>query len=285
MAPEEVQDGRGPRSGAAMTESMANKDPTHAGNFETGGIQVKNLSKTYERMTSTEITRTHALQNLNIEVGAKELVTLIGPSGCGKTTVLRIIAGLLAPTTGSVLVSGRPIRGPGADRATVFQAPGLMPWKSVLNNVVLALEFAGVPKREGRKRARYYVDLVGLSEFHNHYPAELSGGMQQRVGIARALAVEPQVLLMDEPFGALDAITRGQMQVELLQVWEREKKTVLFVTHSIDEAILLSDRIVVMKGGYVSDQVVVPIERPRSREDLFADSTAIDLKRKLVAML
>jgi NitT/TauT family transport system ATP-binding protein len=160
-----------------------------------------------------------------------------------------------------------------------------MPWKSVIGNVELALEFARIPKRDRHARAERYIDLVGLSDFSNHYPAELSGGMQQRVGIARALAVEPQVLLMDEPFGALDAITRGHMQTEVLDIWEREKKTVLFVTHSIDEAILLSDRVLVMKDGQVHDEVVVPIERPRSREDLLVHPDAIDLKRKLVRML
>jgi NitT/TauT family transport system ATP-binding protein len=220
-----------------------------------------------------------------MKVKPNEFVTLIGPSGCGKTTVLKIVAGLLAPTLGQVRIGGREVRHPGPDRATVFQSPGLMPWKNVVQNVVLALEFAGVAKDRRRDRAVNYVNLVGLNNFHEHYPAELSGGMQQRVGIARALAIEPTVLLMDEPFGSLDALTRNQMQIELLRIWEHEKRTVLFVTHSIDEAILLSDRILVMNQGMIIEEVEVAIQRPRTREGLMEDSTALALKRKLVELL
>jgi NitT/TauT family transport system ATP-binding protein len=249
------------------------------------GIRIKDLSKTYERVTTTEIVRTHALKDLNVEVHPQEFVSLIGPSGCGKTTVLKIIAGLLTPTAGEVLIGDRIVRGPGTDRATVFQYPGLMPWRSVVDNVVLALEFADVPKGERRARATKYVDLVGLQEYHDHYPAELSGGMQQRVGLARALSIQPKVLLMDEPFGALDAITRAQMQTELLRIWEHMKTTVVFVTHSIDEAILLSDRILVMKDGGIIAHEDVSIERPRTREELVEDPVAIALRRELVELL
>jgi NitT/TauT family transport system ATP-binding protein len=249
------------------------------------GIRITNLSKTYERITTTEIIRTHALNDVNLEVRPREFVSLIGPSGCGKTTVLKIIAGLLTPTAGEVLLDDRIVRGPGTDRATVFQYPGLMPWRSVVDNVVLALEFADVSKGERRARATKYVDLVGLQEFPDHYPAELSGGMQQRVGLARALSIEPKVLLMDEPFGALDAITRAQMQTELLRIWEHMKTTVLFVTHSIDEAILLSDRILVMKDGGIVAEEEVPISRPRTREGLVEDPVAIALRRELVELL
>jgi NitT/TauT family transport system ATP-binding protein len=249
------------------------------------GIRIKSLSKTYERVTATEIIRTHALKDVNIDVRPQEFVSLIGPSGCGKTTVLKIIAGLLSPTGGNVLVGDRVVRSPGTDRATVFQYPGLMPWRSVVDNVVLALEFADVPKGERRARATKYVDLVGLQEFHDHYPAELSGGMQQRVGLARALSIQPKVLLMDEPFGALDAITRAQMQTELLSIWEHMKTTVLFVTHSIDEAILLSDRILVMKDGGIVAEEEVRISRPRTREGLVEDPVAIALRRELVELL
>jgi ABC-type nitrate/sulfonate/bicarbonate transport system ATPase subunit len=252
---------------------------------DAAGIAAESLTMVYERVTTREIVRTHALRGLNLRVAPKEFVCLIGPSGCGKTTVLKIVAGLLRPTAGKVEIGGVPVKGPGTDRATVFQTPGLMPWRSVVDNVVLALEFVGVPKAERRERAIRYVDRVGLSDFHDHFPAELSGGMQQRVGIARALAIEPQVLLMDEPFGALDAITRGHMQAELLRIWDQERKTVIFVTHSIDEAILLSDRIVVMRDGEVLSEVDVPIERPRSRESLVEYSEAIELKRRLVEML
>ncbi|MEX2203923.1 MAG: ABC transporter ATP-binding protein [Actinomycetota bacterium] len=252
---------------------------------EPGGIRIRDLAQTYERVTAREIVRTHALRNVNLDVAPKEFVCLIGPSGCGKTTILKIIAGLLRPTSGEVSVSGKRVTGPGTDRATVFQTPGLMPWRSVVDNVVLALEFAGTPRGQRRDQAIHYVDRVGLSEFYDHYPAELSGGMQQRVGIARALAIEPQVLLMDEPFGALDAITRGHMQSELLRIWEQEKKTVVFVTHSIDEALLLSDRIVVMKDGTVVTTVEVPIEQPRTRESLLEHKDAIELRRELIEML
>jgi NitT/TauT family transport system ATP-binding protein len=252
---------------------------------ELGGIRIHDLAQTYERVTTREIVRTHALRNVNLDVAPKEFVCLIGPSGCGKTTILKIIAGLLRPTSGEVSVSGKRITGPGTDRATVFQTPALMPWRSVVDNVVLALEFAGMPKAQRRDQAIHYVDRVGLSEFYDHYPGELSGGMQQRVGIARALAIEPQVLLMDEPFGALDAITRGHMQSELLRIWEQEKKTVVFVTHSIDEALLLSDRIIVMKEGTVVTTVEVPIEQPRTRESLLEHDEAIELRRELIEML
>jgi ABC-type nitrate/sulfonate/bicarbonate transport system ATPase subunit len=249
------------------------------------GIRVTNLSMTYERMSGSERIRTHALRGVDLAVEANEFVTLIGPSGCGKTTVLKILSGLLTPTGGEVSVGGQPVRGPGSNRATVFQSPGLMPWRKVLTNVTMALEFQRLPKRERTVRATKYLELVGLGAFGDHYPSELSGGMQQRVGLARALATEPDVLLMDEPFGALDELTRGQMQDELLRIWEHERKTVLFVTHSIDEAILLSDRILVMRDGAVTQQYAVPIARPRSRHELLADPVALDLKRELIDAL
>lgn len=249
------------------------------------GIRVVGLTKVYERVARREIVRTHALSGVDLEVHPNEFVSLIGPSGCGKTTVLKILAGLLAPSSGRVYIGDHEVRGPGTDRATVFQSPGLMPWKTVLGNVVLALEFAGKKASAREETARRYVDLVGLQEFHDHYPGELSGGMQQRVGIARALAIQPNVLLMDEPFGALDALTRNQMQTELLSIWEKEKRTVLFVTHSMDEAILLSDRIVVMKEGAIAAEVDVSLPRPRSREELVDNKAAAELKRQLVELL
>jgi NitT/TauT family transport system ATP-binding protein len=249
------------------------------------GIQISGLTKTYERVTRKEIVRTHALNGVDLHVRSKEFVSLIGPSGCGKTTVLKIIAGLLSPTKGEVHIEGRRVTGPGTDRATVFQSPGLMPWKSVVDNVILALEFAEVPKSQRRARAIKYVDVVGLREFHDHFPGELSGGMQQRVGIARALAIEPQVLLMDEPFGALDAMTRGQMQSELVRIWEQERRTVLFVTHSIDEAILLSDRTIVMTDGSIREEVEVDLERPRTLEGMLEDKKAIELRHRLLELL
>ena len=281
---ERASDVRDPQRGAAG----ASREPVGDGAAtapESLGIRISGLSKIYERLSRREIVRTFALNGVDLTVRPKEFVCLIGPSGCGKTTVLKIIAGLLTPTEGELFIGDKKIRGPGTDRATVFQSPGLMPWRSVLDNVVLALEFAKVPAAEREQRARRYVDLVGLQDFHDHYPGELSGGMQQRVGLARALAIEPNVLLMDEPFGALDALTRAQMQTELLRIWEKEKRTVLFVTHSMDEAILLSDRILVMKNGLIVDEVVVDIVRPRARDELVTDPTALELKRQLVHML
>jgi ABC-type nitrate/sulfonate/bicarbonate transport system ATPase subunit len=281
LRPNELDDSAGGRTTARGEDLVA---PSRA-DASASGIRIKGLSKTYERITATEIIRTHALKELSVDVRPQEFVSLIGPSGCGKTTVLKIIAGLLSPSAGEVYVAGRLVRAPGTDRATVFQYPGLMPWRSVMDNVVLALEFADVPKAQRRARATQYVDLVGLQEFHDHYPAELSGGMQQRVGLARALSIEPQVLLMDEPFGALDAITRAQMQTELLNIWEHMKTTVVFVTHSIDEAILLSDRILVMKDGGIVAEEEVRISRPRTREGLVEDPVAIALRRELVELL
>jgi len=250
-----------------------------------GGIVVAGLRQTYTRVNGREMVSTHALRQVDLVVHPYEFVSLIGPSGCGKTTVLKIVAGLLRPTGGSVQIDGTEVRGPGADRGTVFQQPGLMPWKTVFDNVTLALEFAGVPKRERRPRAERYLAMVGLADFHGHYPRELSGGMQQRVGIARALALEPQVLLMDEPFGALDAITRHQMQSELERIWAQERKSVLFVTHSIEEALLLSDRVVVMTKGGIAADVAIPIPRPRDRTALLEDPDARRLRAELEMLL
>ena len=252
---------------------------------EEGGIRVEGLTKQYERTSGREIVRTHALRRVDLHVRPREFVSLIGPSGCGKTTVLKIIAGLLRPSAGDVIVEGRRVSGPGTDRGVVFQQAALLPWQTVLRNVTLALEFAKIPKNQRLPRAEKYLELVGLKDFHSHYPGELSGGMQQRVGIARALALEPRVLLMDEPFGALDAITRNQMQHELVRIWEHEKKSVLFVTHSLDEAMLLSDRVVVMNNGGISDDIEIPISRPRDRKKLIEDPVARDLRLKLESLL
>jgi NitT/TauT family transport system ATP-binding protein len=250
-----------------------------------GGIEVTGLSKTYRRVVGREISLTAALADVSFTVAPQEFVSVIGPSGCGKSTILKILAGLLDPSSGSVKVSGRPVEGPGIDRGCVFQFPGLMPWKTVIDNVVLALEFAGVPKRERRRRAEEYVELVGLDGFERHHPGELSGGMQQRVGIARALAIEPVVLLMDEPFGALDALSRTRLQDELLRIWEQTKKTVLFITHSIEEAVVLSDRVLVMGNGVITADVPVDLPRPRSRHKLLSDPRTLELMRDLERLI
>jgi NitT/TauT family transport system ATP-binding protein len=262
---------------ASGTRTMDGAPPATA----PGGVRIEGLAKAYERVVGRELVRTHALRDVSLEIRPHEFVSIIGPSGCGKSTVLRIVGGLTPPSAGRVEVGGAPVSGPGPDRATVFQAPGLMPWRTVRENVTLALEFAGVPKRQRRARADTYIDLVGLRDFADHHPRELSGGMQQRVGLARALAVEPTVLLMDEPFGALDAITRTTMQDELLRIWEQTRKTVVFVTHAIEEAVLLSDRVIVMGHGTITAEVRVDLPRPRSRQELLSDRRSLELMREL----
>jgi NitT/TauT family transport system ATP-binding protein len=209
-----------------------------------------------------------ALSNVDFAVEDGEFVTIVGPSGCGKSTLLMLIAALLQPTSGTVRLDGRPVTAPGPDRALVFQDFALLPWRTVLANVELGLELKGVGAAERNAIARRHIAMVGLGAFERSYPHQLSGGMRQRVGIARALAVEPQVLLMDEPFGALDAQIRQVMGSELLKIWERGRKTILFVTHDIDEAIYLADRIIVMSAspGRVIADIKVTLSRPRPLE-------------------
>lgn len=196
-----------------------------------------------------------------------ELVSIIGPSGCGKTTVLRMIAGLLKPTSGTITIEGRPCTEPGPDRGMVFQDYALLPWRNVIRNVELGLEIAGVPKEERHEQARAFLETVGLEKFENARINELSGGMKQRVGIARALVNHPDVLLMDEPFGALDAQTRNIMQAELIKVLDKTDQTIIFVTHSVDEAVYLSDRIVVLtkRPAKIKEIIEIPWPRPRDR--------------------
>jgi NitT/TauT family transport system ATP-binding protein len=209
-----------------------------------------------------------ALADFDLRVGRGEFVSLVGPSGCGKSTFLNIVLGLLRPDAGEVRVDGRRVEGPAPDRAMVFQEFGLLPWRTAADNVELGLELRGVPAGDRRRRAAELIQLVGLSGFERHYPHELSGGMKQRVGLARALATNPEILLMDEPFAALDAQTRDLMQAELLQVWERSRKTVIFVTHSIEEAAYLSDRVVVLSArpGRQKAEIDVRLPRPRDYE-------------------
>ena len=210
-------------------------------------------------------TRLVALDRVNLAVMDGEFVSIVGPSGCGKTTFLSVVDGLIAATSGRVMVDGQVVDRPGPDRAVVFQDASLLPWRTVERNIVYGLECLGVAMGEAKARARRFIDMVGLSGFEHHYPHELSGGMQQRVNLARALVMDPKVLLMDEPFAALDAQTREVMQEELLQIWLQARKTVLFITHQIDEAIFLSDRVVVFSGrpGRVKEIIEVDIARPR----------------------
>jgi ABC-type nitrate/sulfonate/bicarbonate transport system ATPase subunit len=209
--------------------------------------------------------RTLALQATDLEVQENDFVTILGPSGCGKSTLLRIVAGLDQPTAGDVLLDGRDIHGPGADRGMVFQSYTLFPWLTVRENVCFGLRERGLPRAEQLEVAGAFIAKVGLRGFENHYPKQLSGGMQQRVAIARALANGPRMLLMDEPFGALDHQTRELMQELLLGIWEAEKKTVLFVTHDIDEAVFMGSRVVVMSArpGRIKLDRGVPLAHPR----------------------
>ena len=208
------------------------------------------------------------IENLNFAIADLEFLAIIGPSGCGKSTFLRIIDGLIPPDSGSVFLSGKPVTGPGKGRGMVFQGFDLFPWRTTLKQVEFGLELLGVPRDERLERSRYYIELVGLRGFENAYPHQLSGGMQQRVGIARALAIHPEILLMDEPFGSLDVQTRDLLQDELARILERDKKTVLFVTHSIEEAIYLADRILVLSARPARVQMTldVPFARPRNDE-------------------
>ncbi|HZZ11301.1 MAG TPA: ABC transporter ATP-binding protein [Paraburkholderia sp.] len=206
-----------------------------------------------------------ALNGINFKTHRREFVCVIGPSGCGKSTLIRILAGLEAQTGGSVLLDGKPVQGPGADRGMVFQGYTLFPWLTVKKNVMFGLKMNGHSSVHAEREALQWLDLVGLSKFANVYPHQLSGGMKQRVAIARALANRPRILLMDEPFGALDAQTRAKMQTHLLDIWRNIDVTVLFITHDLDEAIFLADRILVLKAnpGEVQELIEVPVPRPR----------------------
>jgi NitT/TauT family transport system ATP-binding protein len=206
------------------------------------------------------------LDQINLEVNEGEFVTIVGPSGCGKTTFINLCDGLLKPTAGHITIDGKTVTGPGIDRGMVFQDSCLMPWRTVLKNVLFGLECQGLDNAEGIERARGFIKLVGLQGFEDHYPHELSGGMQQRCNLARALTVDPKILIMDEPFAALDAQTREIMQAELLRIWRESGKTVLFITHQINEAIFLADRVIVFGSRPGRVKKMIPINLPRPRD-------------------
>ncbi len=231
-----------------------------------------------------------ALADINLEIAANTFVSIIGPSGCGKSTLLSMIAGLTLPTQGSVLLDGIEIQGPGPDRGVVFQNYALMPWMTVAENIRFAIEtvFPQMSLKQQNSRVRQIISLVGLSGSENKHPHELSGGMQQRVGIARALVIKPQILLMDEPFGSLDALTRGFLQDEVQRILEQQNKTVVMITHSIDEALLLSDRIVMMTRGpsaNIAQVLAVPIPRPRHQDTITKYKIYHDLKAEMIRHL
>lgn len=242
-------------------------------------VEIQGVSKIFQKTVKNRSTELQALANVNLSVKENEFVSIIGPSGCGKTTLLKIIDGLIPCDSGKISINGKQVTAPGPDCAVVFQAFALLPWRTVLANVEFSLELRRLPKEDRTKTARDYLKRVGLADFENHYPHELSGGMQQRAGLARALAVNPSILLMDEPFGAVDAQTRQLLQEELLELWQRERKTVIFITHSMDEAVYLSDRVVVMtpRPGKVAEILDVPLPRPRVSEEVRRDAKFVDL--------
>ena len=240
-------------------------------------LEVKGLGKEFETPGGT-IT---ALKDVNFKTHKREFVTVIGPSGCGKSTLIRILAGLEAPSSGAVLLDGKEVRGPGPDRGMVFQGYTLFPWLTVKKNVMFGLMQSGHAREIAEEEARQWIDLVGLTKFADSYPHQLSGGMKQRVAIARALANQPRILLMDEPFGALDAQTRAKMQAYLMEIWQNIDITILFITHDLDEAIYLADRILVLKAhpGEVQELIEVPVPQPRSPDQLLSPEFLATKKR------
>jgi NitT/TauT family transport system ATP-binding protein len=234
-------------------------------------VAVKGIAKTYDGDVE-------ALKNVNLTFPRGKLSTLLGPSGCGKTTLLKIIAGLIKPSAGEIWVKGKKVDGPGPERAFVFQDFALLPWATVLRNVAFGLELRGVPQRQRFDIARKYIDEIGLSGFESSYPHQLSGGMRQRVGLARALAVDADIILMDEPFSSVDEQTRRKFQEDLLDLLKVEKKTVIFVTHSIEEAVYVSDQIVLLsrRPGSVSRIVPVNIERSKGADEIRRDKNYLD---------
>ena len=243
-------------------------------------LEVRQLSKVFFEQNDPRKPGLVALHNVSFSVRNNEFVCLLGPSGCGKTTLIRVIAGLIRPDRGEIRVDGKAVTAPGRDRCMVFQQFGLLLWRTVLGNVEFGLEIEGVSRGERQRTARDYLALVGLSGFEDYYPHQISGGMQQRVGIARALSKQPDFLLMDEPFGAVDAQTREQLQEELLKIWAKTNNTVIFVTHSIDESIYLSDRVIIMQSrpGRIKEEVKIDLPRPRWEGDVKADPRFAELR-------
>lgn len=228
-------------------------------------LQVKAVHQVFTSPTKNSV---EALRNISFEVSSGEFVSIVGASGSGKSTLLRIIDGLIKATSGDVLVGNHKVEGPGRDRAMVFQHDSLMPWRNVIQNISYGLILSGMNKKEAEEAASYYLNLVELNGFEHHFPHQLSGGMRQRVNVARALAVKPSILLMDEPFAALDSQTREIMQSELLSIWEKSKNTVLLITHQIDEAVFLSDRVIIFSArpGQIREEIVIDLPRPRGIE-------------------
>jgi NitT/TauT family transport system ATP-binding protein len=233
-------------------------------------LLLRNLSKTYfDPYAGAHVT---AVQDVSLEVGQGEFVSIVGPSGCGKTTILNMIAGFIPASGGEILLDGRAVDGPGPERGVVFQSFALFPWKTVLDNVAFGPKIRGLPKAECEKIAREYLALAGLAHAAGRYPNELSGGMQQRVGVVRALANNPDVLLMDEPFASVDAQTRMTLQEELTRIWQERRPTIIFITHDVGEAVFLANRVVVLSKGRILKEIAVPLPRPRAWDRLTEDT-------------
>jgi NitT/TauT family transport system ATP-binding protein len=252
-------------------------------------IQIQNVSKSFPVKKSRKGAEDGfvALENINLEIKAGEFFVIVGPSGCGKSTLLDLLGGLTRPTSGRILIGGSPVTGPALDRGLVFQQYALFPWRTAQKNVEFGLEAKGVPARERAERAKRFLAMVGLAEFHDRYPHELSGGTKQRVAIARSLAYDPDVLLMDEPFAALDAQTREILQGELLRIWEESGKTIVFITHGIDEAVYLGQRVAVMtsRPGRIKQVIDIPLESRSREEDLRATPEFSRLRQEVWSLL
>lgn len=246
-------------------------------------LTLESLSKTYfDPYRGTQVV---AVRDVSLEVEEGDFVAVVGPSGCGKSTILNMIAGFVPITSGRILVDGREVKGPGPDRGVVFQSFALFPWKTVAENVTFGPKMRGVSKAERQKIADEYLALAGLSHAADRYPNELSGGMQQRVGVVRALANEPDVLLMDEPFASVDAQTRMTLQEELTRIWEERRPTVVFITHDVSEAVFLANKVVVLSKGQVLAEVDIPLDRPRSWDRLVEDDTFKALSNKVLQLV
>jgi NitT/TauT family transport system ATP-binding protein len=246
-------------------------------------LELRNLAKTYfDPYAGSHVTAVHDV-SLAVEQG--DFISVVGPSGCGKTTILNMVAGFIPHSGGEILLNGKAVSGPGPERGVVFQSFALFPWKTVLDNVGFGPKMRGVPKAERDRIAHEYLALAGLSHAANRYPNELSGGMQQRVGVVRALANHPEVLLMDEPFASVDAQTRMTLQEELTRIWQERRPTVIFVTHDVAEAVFLANRVVVLSKGCVLDEVEVALPRPRVWDDLMEDESFKRLSARVLHMV
>ncbi|MBW4578079.1 MAG: ABC transporter ATP-binding protein [Tildeniella nuda ZEHNDER 1965/U140] len=271
-----------PTLNASNHLTLTSTSPTLVHSAECPKLEVQGVFKRFSQKGRTVT----ALQNIDLHLQPREFVCIVGASGCGKSTLLNIVAGLVQPCSGNVLVDGEAVPGPGADRGMVFQSYTLYPWLTVAGNIAFGLKLRGLPKAEIKQRVSYYLDVVGLTKFAKAYPKQLSGGMKQRVAIARAMANEPEVLLMDEPFGALDAQTKEQMQKFLLELWEQTHTTILMITHDLEEAVFLSQRIYVMSAqpGQIKQEVHVQLPEHRDLE-LKLDPAFIQIKRAIIHAL